>query len=140
MSHSRLNAALADAARRVDPVSLYVPFYTELHLDHRLVFESTLVASRPGGDGRLRDVYATDAMYDWNTPYVTPSFEPNVFVDVSAYLEKKLEAMRAYEAQVKPSLPERSLEAEALARMQGGAVGFAEARPFMLVRSIERRT
>ena len=122
-------------------MSLDVPFYTELHLDHRLVFESTLVASRPGGDGRLRAVYASDAMYDWNAPYVTPSFEPNVFVDVSAYLEKKLEAMRAYEAQVKPSLPERSLEVlEALARMQGGPSGSRRPDPFMLVRSIERRT
>jgi LmbE family N-acetylglucosaminyl deacetylase len=64
-----------------------------------------------------------------------------VGVDVSAYLEKKLEAMRAYEAQVKPSLPERSLEVlEALARMQGEALGFEAPRPFMLVRSIERRT
>ena len=49
--------------------------------------------------------------------------------------------MRAYEAQVNPSPPERSLEVlEALARIQGGAVGFEAARPFMLVRSIERRT
>lgn len=65
-----------------------------------------------------------------------------MFVDVAAHVEKRLGAMRACEAEVKPSLSERSLEVlEGLARMQkGGAVGFEATRPFMLVQSIERRT
>jgi hypothetical protein len=43
--HSRLHAALGDVVQHVDPT-------------HCLVFECALVASRPGGDGRLRAVYA----------------------------------------------------------------------------------
>jgi hypothetical protein len=47
--HSWLHAALGDVVQHVDPT-------------HCLVFESALVASRPGGDGRLRAVDANDAM------------------------------------------------------------------------------
>jgi hypothetical protein len=59
---------------------------------------------------------------------------------IATYCERKLVAMRASEAQVKPSPHQCSLEVlEALAR-KGGAVGLEAARFFMLVRSIERRT
>lgn len=138
--HSELNAALGRVIEDVDPEVLFVPFYGDLHLDHRLVFESTLVASRPREGRRLRAVYAYEVMSEtnWNAPSITPSFAPNVFVDIAPYLDRKLAAMKAYETQVKPFPHERSLEAlRALAELRGATVGFRAAEAFMLIRATE---
>ena len=44
------------------------------------------------------DPYQPDNVYFFGKP--TSSFEPSVFVDVSAYQETRVEALRAHESQV----------------------------------------
>jgi LmbE family N-acetylglucosaminyl deacetylase len=137
--HARLNAALGEVIAEVDPQVVYVPFYGDLHLDHRLVFESAMVAIRPRQLGALRLVYAYETLSEtnWNAAYVTPPFVPTDFVDVSPYLERKLEAMGAYQSQLKEFPHARSLESlRALARHRGATIGFEAAEAFMLIRAV----
>ncbi|TMK55995.1 MAG: PIG-L family deacetylase [Actinobacteria bacterium] len=137
--HSRLNAALAEVVEDVDPEVLLIPHAGDLHMDHRLVFESALVAVRPTARPSPRSVlaYETLSETDWKAPRVGPSFEPTTHVEVGPYLERKLEAMRIFESQVKDFPHPRSLGSlRALARMRGGSVGFEAAEAFMMVREV----
>ena len=73
---------------------------------------------------------------EWATPGVAP-FVPNVFVDISEYLPKKLEALAAYELEMHPSPHSRSVgHIEALARHRGNSVGVDAAEAFQLMREI----
>ena len=137
--HSRLNAALAEVVEDVDPEVLLIPHAGDLHMDHRLVFESALVAVRPTARPSLRSVlaYETLSETDWKAPRVGPSFEPTTHVEVGPYLERKLDAMRIFESQVKDFPHPRSLGSlRALARMRGGSVGFQAAEAFMMIRKV----
>ena len=137
--HSRLNAALAEVVDDVNPEVLLIPHAGDLHMDHRLVFESALVAVRPTARPSPRSVlaYETLSETDWKAPRVGPSFEPTTHVEVGPYLERKLDAMRIFESQVKDFPHPRSLESlRALARMRGGSVGFEAAEAFMMVREV----
>lgn len=137
--HADLNAALIEVFDDVRPDVVFVPFTGDLHLDHQRIFSSTLVAGRPSSAWTPRAIYAYETLSEtnWNAPYVTPGFAPNVFVDISEHLEAKLAAMAEYASQLKPPPHERSLEAlRALATLRGATVGYAAAEAFVLVREI----
>jgi LmbE family N-acetylglucosaminyl deacetylase len=139
---SELNAALRDTLRSIEPDVIFLPYYGDLHLDHRKVFESGLVAARPEGTYVPASLYAYETLSEtnWGAPLSRSAFAPNTFVDISPSLDRKLKAFRAYETQVRPFPHERSLEAiQALATTRGATVGLEAAEAFVLIRSIRSR-
>lgn len=137
--HHELNRTLGELLREVAPDTLLLPFVGDMHLDHQLTFLSAMVAARPHGADFPRRIlcYETVSETHWNAPSMTPGFVPNVFVDISAQLERKLEAMRLYGSQQRDFPHERSLTAiRALAICRGSTVHRAAAEAFMLVRHV----
>jgi LmbE family N-acetylglucosaminyl deacetylase len=137
--HHELNRALGELVRELAPDTLLLPFVGDIHLDHQLTFLSAMVAARPHGaafPGRIL-CYETLSETNWNAPLMTPSFVPNLFVDISAQLERKLDAMRLYGSQQREFPHERSLAAlRALAMLRGSTVHRPAAEAFMLVRQV----
>jgi N-acetylglucosamine malate deacetylase 1 len=137
--HSALNAELGAVLARLRPDVLFVPFNGDLHRDHQRVFASALVAARPGHATTPQAIYAYETLSEtnWNAPFLAPGFAPNVFIDISDYVERKLAAMRLFASQVKQAPHERSVETlRALATLRGSTVGCAAAEAFVLVRQI----
>jgi N-acetylglucosamine malate deacetylase 1 len=137
--HHQLNRAVDGLLREVSPDLLLLPFAGDIHLDHQLTTLSAMVAARPhSADFPSRILcYETMSETNWNAPFMTPSFVPNVFVDISAQLERKLEAMRLYGSQQREFPHERSLPAlRALAMLRGSTVHRPAAEAFMLVRQV----
>jgi N-acetylglucosamine malate deacetylase 1 len=135
--HAELNAKLLSVVEQLQPELIFVPFNGDLHRDHQRVFLSTLVALRPSGHFTPRAIYAYETLSEtnWGAPYLMPNFVPNVFVDISPFLETKIRAMEAVDAQIKPFPHERSAEAlRALATLRGATVGCRAAEGFVLVR------
>ncbi|MBM3301662.1 MAG: PIG-L family deacetylase, partial [Deltaproteobacteria bacterium] len=89
----KLNKVTEGVVQRVRPDVIYVPFPFDLHKDHREMFHSFSVAWRPSSSpgAAVKEVYAYEVLSEthWNIPYVEPGFLPNVWVDVSEYLERK---------------------------------------------------
>ncbi|WP_235536511.1 MULTISPECIES: PIG-L deacetylase family protein [unclassified Sphingomonas] len=137
--HAEINAALGAVMTAVAPDTLFIPFLGDIHLDHQLVFLSSMVAARPrGGNGPAR-VYSYETLSEtnWYAPGVTPTFAPNVFIDISDTIEAKLAAFRCYRSQVKAAPDERSPEViRALATLRGATVHIAAAEAFILLRQI----
>lgn len=137
--HSQLNEALQKLFHEVQPEVLFIPFNGDLHRDHRLVFESALVAARPSKTQRVRTIYAYETLSEtnWNAALLTPGFLPNTYFDISAFLETKLQAVEIYQSQLKAFPHERSLEAvQALATLRGATVGFEAAEAFITIRTV----
>lgn len=137
--HARNNAVIGDLVRGQRPDTLFVPFPGDIHRDHREVFESALVAVRPHQAEFTPRVLAYETLSEtnWNAPFLTPGFLPNVFIDISQTLERKLVAMARFASQVRPAPHERSLEAlRALAILRGSTVHRPAAEAFVLVRDV----
>src|SRR3546814_15693698 len=73
---------------------MFVPFIGDVHLDHQLSFLSSLVAARPRGPLAPLRLYAYETLSEtnWYAPGVTAAFIPNVYIDISDYIARKLEA------------------------------------------------
>jgi LmbE family N-acetylglucosaminyl deacetylase len=134
-----VNGQIAAIVEELEPEIVLCPF-PDRHIDHRLVFDSVMVATRPRGAGRqirLLAAYETLSETHWLAPSIEANFTPNLIVDVSEIFERKLKAVRCYESQI-PAFPDaRSVEAiEALAKFRGTQAGFAFGEAFQVIRMI----
>lgn len=137
--HMEANKKLCELFSEVRPHTVFIPFLGDIHLDHQYSALSSLVASRPHLPYAPKVVYAYETLSEtnWNAPYVTPAFVPNTYVDISQYLERKIEAMKAYGSQLQSFPHERSEEAlRALATLRGSTVSCFAAEAFVLHRQI----
>jgi LmbE family N-acetylglucosaminyl deacetylase len=134
-----LCSALQRVVDQVRPEAVYTTPRDDLNQDHRLVYEATLVATRPlpGCSVRRLLSYEIGTQSRFGLPPGSCGFVPNVFVDISAYLDVKLEAMRCYEAELRAHPHPRSLKGiRLLAEERGLSIGMAAAECFQLVREL----
>jgi LmbE family N-acetylglucosaminyl deacetylase len=137
--HVELNRVVEEHMREVGPDVVYTA-HPDVNRDHRALFDSVAVATRPTPGQATRRVltYAPTSSTEW-TPAATNWFVPNWFVDVTQTLERKLEAFACFVTEQRPYPHPRSARAlEAHARFFGASVGCEAAEPFVLVRSLER--
>lgn len=135
-----VNKKIGDVVARVCPDIVYIPHFGDMHLDHYLVAQASMVAVRPIGGCKIKEVYSYETLSEseWNTPHAVNSFIPNTYVNITEQLEKKKETMSCYKSQVKAFPHPRSVEAiESLARLRGSTVGVEAAEAFCLLRRIE---
>ena len=134
-----VNGRISKVVNDFNPHIVLCP-YPDRHIDHRLVFESVMVATRPIGVGRDIEIvaaYETLSETHWNAPHIEPNFTPNWVVDISDYISEKLNALECYKSQISEFPGPRSIEAvEALAKFRGTQAGFGYGEGLHIVRMI----
>jgi LmbE family N-acetylglucosaminyl deacetylase len=134
-----LCSALQRAVAQVEPEIVYTTPRDDINQDHRLVYDATLVATRPLPGNFVRRVlcYEISPTARFGPPAGCCGFAPNVFVDISPYLDQKLEALRCYAAEVRDYPHPRSIEGVRLfAKERGLSVGLQAAECFQLIREL----
>lgn len=136
----RLNSMFVEMIQEVKPQVVYIPHYGDMQKDHQIVTDAAMVALRPKYDHVIKKIYGYETLSEtgWNIPNVQNEFIPNAFVDISEYLDKKLECMGFYKSQLADFPHARSLEAiEHLARYRGALMGMKAAEAFMVIRELK---
>jgi LmbE family N-acetylglucosaminyl deacetylase len=139
--------ALLDVVKQVEswivkfkPQVIYTHHPGDLNIDHGITFRAVLTATRPGAGGSsVRDIltFEVPSSTEWAFQRIEPSFRPNVFVDITSTIERKIAAMERYRTEARPSPHPRSPEAlRALAEYRGAAAGSKYAEAFELIRSL----
>lgn len=125
----------------VEPEVVYVVHGGDVHTDHKAVFTATMSVLKPFYMSRfgVRRVlsYETLSSTEAAPPEQDRTFVPNLFSDISPYLERKLEIMGLYESEHQDELLPRGLSAiRALARYRGATIGVEYAEAFALMREL----
>lgn len=106
----------------------YVPGQS-WHQDHRAVFEASIAACRPTRENLPKEVYRYEIpTYSWNVR--EHAMIPNVFEDVTQFIDKKIRACKSHGSQLRPKNKMLGLmRLKEWARMRGfeSHCGFAEA-------------
>ena len=121
------------------PDIIFTHFGHDLNIDHRRTFEAVLTACRPIPGEKQPDIYSffVPSSTDWTDGNCMKSFVPNVFVDVSASIERKLEALNCYTTEMREYPHSRSLESiRIFSQYWGNRVGIKWCEPLILVRKI----
>lgn len=117
------------------PTIIYTHHFGDVNIDHQLTKKAVDAAARPTDSSCVDKVLSFEipSSTEWNFSREN-IFKPNVFVDVSGNFVKKIQAMQAYESELRKFPHPRSLEyIEALAKVRGGNVGYKKAEAFELV-------
>jgi N-acetylglucosamine malate deacetylase 1 len=124
---------------RVRPGLVLTHHAGDVNIDHRVVHDAVVAACRPQPGFCVRELmfFEVASSTEWRPAHSGLPFWPNVFVDISATLELKLDALRAYSEEIREFPHPRSVQAvEALARWRGATAGVGAAEAFLLGRSI----
>src|SRR5690606_27204662 len=78
--------------KEIQPQVLYVPFRHDVHTDHRVVFDAMAACTKWFRFPGIRRVlaYETLSETEFGLDPAAGAFKPNVFVNVSEYLDAKV--------------------------------------------------
>ena len=137
--HFDLCTAIQEVMDEINPDIVYTTSRNDANLDHRIVYDCTLVAVRPLPGNTASRILSYEIGYTGNFGVSSGAamFQPNVFIDIGPYMKKKLTAMNCYETELRELPHPRSIEGiTVLARARGLSLGFEFAEYFELVREI----
>ena len=126
---------------RIGPTIIYTHHGGDLNLDHRIVHQAVLTALRPMPFSTYKAIYAFEVLSstEWASSAVGEAFRPDHFVAIETTLSRKIEALRAYNQEMRDFPHARSIDAlQALAVLRGSSVGLLSAEGFVTLRSIAR--
>ena len=133
---SDLVDGISEIFRSFKPEEVFVPHPSDVHTDHRVVFDAAASCTKWFRCPSVKRVLAYETLSETDFGLCTDKgFRPNVFVDVEPFLDGKLRAMDIYASELGAFPFPRSHEAiRALATLRGAASGFKVAEAFELLR------
>jgi len=121
-----------------EPDEIFIPHWGDVHSDHRSVFSAVSSSSKWFRSASIKRIFTYETPSETNFSLVpSESFVPNTYVDISRYLDLKVEAMKIYKSEVgSHPFPRSEASIRALATIRGAAAGVNFAESFQLVRQI----
>ncbi|MGB1287569.1 MAG: PIG-L deacetylase family protein [Aggregatilineales bacterium] len=125
----------------VKPEVIYLVHAGDVHTDHLAIFTATLSVVKSfymqhWGVRRILS-YETLSSTEAAPPQHYRAFVPNVYNDITPYLEQKQNIMKLYSSEAQSALAPRGNSAiEALARFRGASIDVKYAEAFMLIREV----
>ena len=131
--------AVEEVKEQIKPDVIYTHHQGDLNIDHQITFKAVLTACRSTKDETVKEIYSFEvpSSTEWSSPVALNYFMPNVFVAITETLDKKIEALMAYQGELREYPHPRSPEAiRAIAHRWGSTVGVEAAEAFQLIRAI----
>lgn len=132
-----LIAKVSDVMSAIKPEIVYIPFGGDIHSDHRITFEVMASCSKWFRYPSVKRILAYEVLSETDAAIdpCSGGFRPNVFNDITPYLDKKLRALALFEGEMgKFPFPRSDKALRSLAACRGAASGFPAAEGFMLLR------
>jgi len=131
--------AVESKITEIQPAIIYTHHVGDLNIDHHVTHKAVMTACRPQPDFCVKEIYAFEVLSstEWQTPGIM-LFSPNVFVDISEYMEIKRKVLDVYSYEMHDAPHSRSIEnmiCHASVRGHGVGVNYAEA--FISLREIK---
>lgn len=133
--------ALGPAIEGSDPDTIYTVHAGDVHTDHQAVFEAIGIACKPFRQRpRPQRILSFETLSSTDAALAGTSraFTPQVFVDITPHIERKIEIMGMFASEGQPYPQPRAAESlRALARYRGATIGREYAEAFMMIREIQ---
>jgi N-acetylglucosamine malate deacetylase 1 len=139
-SMSSLIEKISSVINKVKPDIIYLPFKSDIHTDHKAVFNAAYSCTKTFRYPFIKKIYMMETLSETEFSLSTKdeSFIPNMFVDISDFINKKIEVMKIYEGELGNHPFPRSIKnIKALATFRGATAGCDYAESFVLIKEIK---
>jgi len=127
---------ISNYINQIKPSIIYFNHYNDVHSDHRVAFDAIYSCTKSFRYPFITKILMYETLSETEFAPALPcaSFIPNVYVDITDYLDQKIEIMKLYETELMEEPYPRSISSiEALARFRGSRAGVKYAEAFMLL-------
>ncbi len=137
---SELVGKISKIINEIKPDTIYLPFKGDVHSDHRKIFEASYSCTKSFRYPFVKKIYMLETLSEteFAPSCKEDSFIPNVFVDISKYMSKKLKIMNVFESEISPHpFPRSARNIKALATYRGASCGCEYAESFVLLKEVK---
>lgn len=122
--------------KKVKPTIVVLPFFSDVHSDHRITFNLCYSCTKTFRYPFIKKIMMMEIASE--TEYALQTFNPNYFVDVTEYIEQKIQVLNYFESEVGTHpfpRSEETIRANSIVRGAMACVKYAEA--FIILKSID---
>lgn len=130
---------ISEVYKKYKPQVVYLHNRSDIHTDHKFSFDAIISASKSFNNPFLENVlmYETISETDFAPALQENAFIPNYFVNISDYIDQKIEIMKIYGSEIKNHpFPRSEKNIRALATQRGAQCGADAAEAFMILKLI----
>lgn len=129
---------ISSVLEKVKPAVIYLPFSNDVHSDHRVIFKASCGCLKPFRYPFAKKILMMEILSGTEfAPGAGGAFVPDYFVDITNFLDKKLEIMRTYASELgEHPFPRNVDNISALATFRGATAGVKHAEAFMLLKEV----
>ncbi len=136
---SKLVASMSKVFQRVQPNQVFLPYQHDVHTDHQHAFAAAYSCTKVFRYPSVHKIMMIEALSETDfAQSAGGGFVPNLFVDITSQLERKMQILRVFENELRPHPFPRSEEAvKALALLRGATAGCRYAESFVILKEIQ---
>jgi LmbE family N-acetylglucosaminyl deacetylase len=127
--------------QKLEPEIIYVMNRSDAHSDHRIVFDAVMSCTKSFRYPYVKKVLMYECLSETEFAPILPErvFQANYYVDISNFLNKKIEIMKIFDSELGEHPFPRSIKnIEALATFRGATVGVLYAEAFQMIKYIDK--
>lgn len=125
----------------VQPEIVYCLNRSDAHSDHRVIFDAVMACTKSFRYPYIKQIlmYECISETEFAPVLAEKAFLPNYFVDITHFVDTKLDIMKIFESELGEHPFPRSLDnIKALAHFRGASVGVKYAEAFQLLKFIDK--
>jgi LmbE family N-acetylglucosaminyl deacetylase len=134
-----LISKISKVINEIKPSIIYLPFKSDVHTDHKKIFEACYSCTKSFRYPFIKKIYMMEVVSETEFAPATKeeAFVPNVYVDITEYIDKKVEIMSQYKSEMAEApFPRSEDNIRALSIFRGCSCGVKNAESFMLLKEI----
>jgi LmbE family N-acetylglucosaminyl deacetylase len=139
ISFRELVSRMSLVIKEIEPSIVFVPYINDVHTDHCFIAKAMLSCCKWFRYRSIKYIlfYETISETDFNINPADRKINLNIYVDISEFWEKKIQALQIYASELGNFPFPRSIKAiESLANLRGSQCGAEKAEAFELLRGI----
>ena len=137
VSKKELISLVSDVFNQIKPDTIYMPYRNDIHTDHGEVFDAVASCTKSFRFPFIRKVrvYETLSETEFSMRTDDKGFRPNLWIDITLYLDKKIEIMKLYKNEIKNHpFPRSEQNIRALATLRGSTINVNFAESFITLK------
>ncbi len=124
----------------IKPNIIYTHHYGDLNIDHQITHKAVMTVARPQPSFCVKEIYSFEILSatHWQSHSMRGFFNPNYFIDIGNFIDKKIQALKCYDKEMRTYPHAKSYQAiKSLAIFRGTTVGIKYAEAFCVEKLIK---
>ena len=135
----KLISSISYVFEQVEPNIVYLPFKGDVHTDHQIAFKAVYSCTKTFRCPSIKKIMMMETLSETEFAPSTKedSFIPNMFVDITDFIDRKIEIMKHYKNEIgQHPFPRSERNIRALATFRGATAGCEYAESFVILKEI----